>query len=121
MKTRTPLHCYDLKIKKNYRVLEVGPGHNPSPRSNILVERFIYDNTHRSADVSLFTNQKLINGSGEDLPFKDLEFDYAICKQVIEHSEDPIKFINELTRVSKCGYIEVPSLIGEYLDRKSVV
>ena len=41
-----------------------------------------------------------------------------VGKQVIEHSEDPIKFINELTRVAKCGYIEVPSLIGEYLAPK---
>ncbi len=118
MKVRTPYDRHNLKIKKNDRVLEVGSGHNPSFRSNVIVERFIDNNYHRCGDVKIFPHQEFVNANGEDLPFKDKEFDYVICNQVLEHVDNPEKFINELTRVAKSGYIETPSLIGEYLFPK---
>ena len=30
MKTRTPIDRNDLRIKKSDKVIEIGPGHNPS-------------------------------------------------------------------------------------------
>lgn len=118
MKLRTPLDRNDLKIKKNYNVLEVGSGHNPTFVSNVIVERYIDDNTHRSEDAKIYPHQKFINSSGEDMPFKDKEFDYVICNQVLEHVEDPVKFVKEQERVAKRGYIETPSMIGELLFPK---
>lgn len=118
MKTRTPFDRNDLKIKRQERVLEIGPGNNPSYRSNVLCEKFIDSNYHRSGDLNIYPHQKLVQGIGEDLPFKDKEFDYTICNQVLEHSEDPNRFLSELMRVSKRGYIETPSLLGEFLFPK---
>lgn len=118
MKVRTPYDRHNLKIKKSDRVLEVGSGHNPSFRSNVIVERYIDNNYHRCGDVKIFPHQEFVNANGEDLPFKDKEFDYVICNQVLEHVDNPEKFINELTRVAKRGYIETPSLIGEFLFPK---
>ena len=118
MKVRTPYDRHNLKIKKSDRVLEVGSGHNPSFRSNVIVERFIDNNYHRCGDVMIYPYQEFVNANGEDLPFKDKEFDYVICNQVLEHVDNPEKFINELTRVAKRGYIETPSLIGEFLFPK---
>ncbi|MGB0178027.1 MAG: methyltransferase domain-containing protein, partial [Owenweeksia sp.] len=43
---------------------------------------------------------------------------YVICEQVLEHVEHPDKFLNEMSRVAKKGYLETPSLIGEYLIPK---
>ncbi|HBA99774.1 MAG: SAM-dependent methyltransferase [Bacteroidetes bacterium GWD2_45_23] len=119
MKTRTPLDRRDLRIKKGDRVLEIGSGHNPSYRSNVIVEKFIDNNYHRSGDVKLYPHQTFVNADGECLPFRDKEFDYVICNQVLEHVDDPVKFIQEQCRVAKRGYVETPSLIGEFLFPKA--
>ena len=118
MKQRIPLGRFDLKIKKSDLVLEVGPGHNPHPRSNVLIEKFINDNTHRCGDIVVRRGQKLLNYDGDNMPFMDKEFDYVICNHVLEHVDDPIAFCKELSRVGKRGYLECPSIIGEFLFPK---
>jgi SAM-dependent methyltransferase len=118
MKIRSPYDRHDLKIKRNARVLEIGSGHSPSFRSNVLVEKFVDTNYHRCGDVKIYPHQVFFNADGENLPFRDKEFDYTMCCQVLEHADDPVKFLTEQNRVSKGGYIEVPSLIGEYLFPK---
>lgn len=118
MKTSNPKSRNHLAIGKTDRVLEVGCGHNPHFRSNVIVDKFIDSNFHRSGDIKVLRDQVFLCADGEDLPFKDNEFDYAICNQVLEHVENPIQFIKEQSRVSKKGYIEVPSLMGEYLFPK---
>jgi SAM-dependent methyltransferase len=118
MKIRSPFDRSDLRIKKKDKVLEIGSGHNPSFRSNVIVEKFVESNYHRCGDVNIYAHQRFINADGEKLPFKDKEFDYVICNQVLEHVDDPIAFVNEQSRVAKRGYIETPSLLGEYLFPK---
>lgn len=118
MEARIPLGRDDLKIKKADKVLEVGSGHNPHPRSNVLVEKFIEDNSHRCGDLVVRKGQELHNYDGTNMPFKDKEFDYVICNQVLEHVDDPVVFCNELSRVGKKGYLESPSIIGEFLFPK---
>lgn len=118
MKTRNPKSRYHLKIKKGERVIEVGGGHNPHPRSNVVVDKFVDSNYHRKTDIKILNNQKFIRADGENLPFEDNEFDYVICNQVLEHVENPDAFLKEQMRVAQKGYIEVPSLIGEYLFPK---
>lgn len=118
MKTRNPKSRSDLKIGSNDYVLEVGGGHNPHPRSNVVCDKFIDSNYHRSGDIKVRKNQKFLQADGENLPFKDKEFDYVICNQVLEHVDNPAKFMAEQMRVSKRGYLEAPSLFGEYLFPK---
>lgn len=118
MKTRTPLDRNDLQIQKKDKVIEIGSGHNPSFRANVIVEKYIYDNTQRCDKAKIYPHQTFINADGENLPFKDKEFDYAICCQVLEHVEHPDIFIAEQCRIAKRGYIETPSMIGEFLFPK---
>src|SRR5579872_937201 len=115
MKLRNPKSRFDLNIGRNERVLEVGGGHNPNPRSNVVVDKFTDTNYHRSGDIKVLAKQTFLQADGENLPFKDKEFDYVICCQVLEHVENPVKFLSEQFRVAKRGYIETPSLLGEYL------
>lgn len=51
------------------------------------------------------------------LPFKDKEFDFAICGHVLEDIANPFYVIKELQRVAKRGYIEVPSRFYEQYPR----
>lgn len=118
MKVRSPYDRNDLHIRKNDRVLEVGPGHNPSFRSNVIAEKFVDTNYHRCGDVKIYSHQTFVNADGENLPFKDKEFDYVICNQVLEHAENPEAFIREQCRVASRGYLETPSLLGEFLFPK---
>lgn len=118
MKTRTPLSNDDLKIKKGDRVLEIGPGHNPQRRSNVLLEKFIDTNYHRCGDVKIYPHQVFYHGVNPHYPFKDKEFDYVYCSNVLEHVDDPVEFCAELSRVAKRGYIETPSITGELMFPK---
>ena len=119
MKIRTPYSRDDLHIRRSDYVLEVGPGHNPTYRANVICEKFLHDNSHRCGDVKVYAHQKLVNADGEHLPFKDKEFDYVICNQVLEHTEDPERFLHEQSRVARRGYIETPSFLGEFLHPKA--
>lgn len=115
MKLRNPKSRFHLRIGKNENVLDVGGGHNPHPRANVVVDKFTDTNYHRSGDIKILKKQKFVAADGENLPFKDDEFDYVISCHVLEHVEDPVKFLSEIFRVGKRGYIETPSLIGECL------
>jgi SAM-dependent methyltransferase len=115
MKIRNPKSRFDLRIKRNDRVLDVGGGHNPHPRANVVVDKYTDTNYHRSGDIKVLKQQQFVAADGENLPFKDHEFDYVISCHVLEHVEDPVKFLSEIFRVGKRGYIETPSLLGEYL------
>jgi len=50
MKIRTPKSRFDLKIGRNDFVLDVGGGHNPHPRANVIIYRYLYNKAHRSGD-----------------------------------------------------------------------
>ncbi|MDR0961036.1 MAG: class I SAM-dependent methyltransferase [Mediterranea sp.] len=118
MKTRTPFDRHNLYISRRDKVVEIGSGHDPMYRSDVIVEKYINNNYHRCGDVKIYPHQQFVNADGEQLPFIDSQFDYAISNHVIEHAEHPDLFIRELTRVASRGYIESPSLIGEYLFPK---
>lgn len=118
MKIGSPVSRYKLKIKSSARVLDVGSGHNPHPRANVIVDKFVDNNYHRASGIKVLNKQEFVNADGENLPFRDKEFDYVICNHVLEHVDNPVKFLSELSRVGKMGYLETPSLIGEYLIPK---
>ncbi|MEM1135154.1 MAG: methyltransferase domain-containing protein [Bacteroidota bacterium] len=119
MKTNNPNSRFKLSINSRDRVLEIGGGHNPHPRANVVVDKYILNDGHRSGNLNILPHQKFVNADGENLPFEDNVFDYVICCHVLEHVENPAKFLKEMTRVAKRGYIEVPSLLGEYLAPKA--
>lgn len=118
MKIRNPYNKDSLSIKRSLRVLEVGPGGNPTRRADVLTEKFLDNNSHRGGDLRLYPHQTLIQGDGENLPFRDMEFDYVICSHVLEHADNSENFLKEQFRVASMGYIEIPSLIGEILAPK---
>ncbi|MDC0230570.1 methyltransferase domain-containing protein [Aureispira] len=118
MKINNPKTRYHIRLPKKYNVLDVGGGHAPHRRANIVVDKFADSNFHRRADLKVMHHQRFVEADGEDLPFKDHELDFVFCNHVLEHVDNPEVFLKEQARVSPRGYLEVPSLIGEILHPK---
>ena len=100
-----------MNIRADDFVLEIGSGHNPKARSDVLCDKFIGDDEQRGG--AIVTDRPMVEADGQFLPFADATFDYVICSHVLEHVEDPAQLISELKRVARRGYIETPSEIGE--------
>lgn len=94
-------------------VLEVGSGDNPHPRSDVLVDRFLFENTERGGDLVI--DRPLVVADAHFLPFREGAFCYSICSHILEHMDDPQQFASELVRVGSAGYIGCPTEIAERL------
>jgi SAM-dependent methyltransferase len=106
-------------VKKTDLVLELGSGSNPFFRANVLCDAFAVDTPHRHFE-KLIHDRPTVLAFAENLPFKDNSFDFVIACHVLEHSDDPDKFLSEIQRVGKAGYIEVPDAFVERLTTYSV-
>jgi hypothetical protein len=102
----------DLNIPDGARVLEIGSGHNPHPRADVLCDRYLED---RERAGTLKRDRPLVIADGGALPFADKAFDYVLAIHVAEHADDIGTFFRELSRVARAGYLETPSAIGERL------
>ena len=91
-------------------VLDVGSGDKPHWRADVLVDRFpeAEHAVQRSGTAAARTPRPLFDADVTDMPFVDKVFDYVICSHLLEHVTDPAAAIDEMVRVSKAGYIEVP-------------
>ncbi|WP_447979724.1 class I SAM-dependent methyltransferase [Candidatus Nitrospira bockiana] len=107
-------HCLpEVPIARGDRVLEIGSGHAPSQRADVLCDKYLH--TKERPEDKLVVDRPLVIADAHNLPFKSKSFDYIICSHVLEHAEDPKQFLAELERVGKAGYIETPSEIAENL------
>lgn len=102
-----------MKIGPNDLVLDIGSGHSPHPRADVLCDRYIADDTERGGSIR--ADRPLIVADAHDLPFKDKAFDYVVASHIIEHMDDPVRFCRELQRVARAGHIASPSEIAEKL------
>jgi hypothetical protein len=96
-------------------VLEVGSGQNPSPRADILCERFVADGTERH-DALPRVDRPFVVGDLARLPFADGAVDFVICTHVLEHVADPAGALAELARVAPRGYVETPAAAWERMQ-----
>ncbi len=101
-----------LNISRKDFVLEIGSGHQPSYRADVLCDKYL---TNEERGGSLKKDRPIFLADCHNLPFKDKIFDYVISCQVLEHVKDPLRCCEELSRVGKKGYIETPTLFWEKL------
>jgi len=107
-------------IKESDKVLEIGPGSSTFSRSDVLLDKKFDDKEaleQRGLQPTIEYDKPIYYYDGSKFPFKDNEFDYVICSQVLEHvpANAFVDFIKEVERVAERGYIEVPRLFYEYL------
>lgn len=101
-------------VARTELVLEVGSGGNPYFRANVLLDA--YEETRERHWAPLVSDRPTVLGFVEKLPFRDKCFDFVIASHVLEHSAEPERFLNELQRVARAGYIEVPDAFMERIN-----
>mgnify|MGYP001387651594 FL=1 len=96
-----------LKSNKDWKVLDLGCGYSANEYADTICD------IQNLSDF--YKGKNFVKLTGQQLPFGEDEFDFIIASHVIEHVEDPKLFINELQRVSKKGYIELPTKLEDNL------
>ena len=105
-----------IAFQDDWLVLDIGSGHNPHPRANVLADRFFEDDAERTGKGIVLDEAKpFVIADACAMPFKDGAFDYLVCSHVAEHIDDVPAFCAELQRVSKAGYVETPSKFTELI------
>jgi SAM-dependent methyltransferase len=106
-------------IQTGDKVLEIGPGAGPHPRSDVFLELKLDSEEEYvkqfGQDKKLQTEKEIVFYDGTKFPFTDKQFDYVICSHVLEHVPDVEYFLSEVFRVSRKGYFEYPLITYEYL------
>lgn len=88
-----------------WKILDVGPGAIPFS----LATEWI-DVVERE---SLSIPGKVVESISET-GYSPKRFDYVYCSHVFEHLEKPFPILNELMRIGRSGYIEVPSVHSDF-------
>jgi SAM-dependent methyltransferase len=118
--TNYPTDNHDIlvemfKIKEGELVLDVGGGHAPFSRADLIVEKDLFKGGHRDGkQIPVKGVNRFIVGDIEYLPFKDKSFDFLFCSHVLEHVTNPARACEELMRVARRGYIETPRKWTEF-------
>ncbi len=102
-----------MNINPDDLVLEVGSGDKPYSRSDVLLDKFPDDSSEREMEKDIVIDRPFVIGDIEFLPFADKSFNYIIASHVLEHAKNPERFLDELCRVGKRGYIETPLPLRE--------
>jgi hypothetical protein len=120
------IHLVFNAIKLTDKVLDVGGARQPFRRADFVIDIVPYEMRDIENSFLLELPEHFSKNSwicqnicdeNKGLPFKDKEFDFAICGHVLEDIANPFYVIKELQRVAKRGYIEVPSRFYEQYPR----
>jgi SAM-dependent methyltransferase len=99
-----------IPVAGNGLVLDIGSGDKPHWRADVLLDWLPGKDSaaQRSGREAARVPRPLFHGDAAAMPFADQVFDYVICSHLLEHVHDPAAVIEEMMRVGKAGYIEVP-------------
>ncbi len=109
------------QLRDDDLVLDVGGGAKPLPRADWVLDLMAYeqrglygppvDPASERFDQSTWVRRDICDRA--PWPFADRHFDFSVCSHTLEDVRDPLFVCSELIRVSKAGYIEVPSRLEE--------
>lgn len=114
------IRFWDRKITPGFQVnptdlvIDIGSGDKPFWRADVFLDKLSLDNRQRISgldtvhDLGFFVDSDITK-----TPFKKGAFNYSFCSHLLEHVEDPAAVIDEITRISKSGYLEIPNGILE--------
>jgi len=94
------------KMKENptWNIVDLGSGtRGACPLANVLVDQQDWSSSFKGREFVVH------DVNTNPLPFKDNQFDFCWASHILEHVRDPMVFLSEIVRISKAGYIEVPT------------
>jgi hypothetical protein len=110
------------RLDDRHLVLDVGGWACPFNRAQWVLDAGPYETRgfyrtfggppHQGGEREWFSRETWVQRDicdREPWPFEDGQFDFSICSHTLEDIRDPLWVCSELIRVSKAGYIEVPS------------
>ena len=112
----------DSQLPEDARVLDVGGWAKPFARADAVIDlmpyetRGLYGYDAGTRDEERFSEATWVRRdicARKPWPFADGEFDFVICSHTLEDIRDPIWVCEEIQRVGRAGYIEVPSRLEE--------
>jgi hypothetical protein len=108
-------------VSEDDLMLDVGGGANPFPRADWVIDLMPYtarglyglppDPALERFDADTWVRRDICDR--EPWPFSDGQFAFSVCSHTLEDIRDPVFVCGELIRVSRAGYIEVPSRLEE--------
>jgi hypothetical protein len=106
-------------IKPEDNVLDVGGWESVFPRANVVIDinpyqtrKIVHPNLPEHFNQSSWLTGDLCSPVVWE-KFQDKEFDFSVCSHTLEDVRDPLFLCRQLIRVSKAGYLEVPSPFRE--------
>jgi hypothetical protein len=111
----------ERELPADARVLDVGGWAVPLSRADHVIDLapyetrgvFGYDGAPEQDRFSEATWVTRDICDREPWPFADGFFDFAVCSHTLEDVRDPVWVCQELSRVARAGYVELPSRLWE--------
>jgi SAM-dependent methyltransferase len=103
-------------------VLDVGGWAKPWHRADWVIDlmpyetRGLYGGDGDSGAAERFDEGRWVQRDicdHEPWPFAGDQFDFVVCSHTLEDVRDPVRVCDEIQRVGRAGYIEVPSRLEE--------
>ncbi len=111
-----------LALPDDAQVLDVGGWAAPINRADWVIDLMPYESRGAlmpggfGPPPERFARERWVIAdicAGTPWPFDDDFFDFAVCTFTLEDVRDPIRVCEEMSRVAKAGYVEVPSRLDE--------
>ena len=93
--------------QNNWKILDIGCNRDAVKYAQTVADIQNLSDFYKNKDKDFVLIEN------KNLPFKDNQFDFIYASHVIEHVDDVSYFIKELQRISKQGYIELPSMLED--------
>jgi SAM-dependent methyltransferase len=98
-----------IEIGKTDFVIDIGGGHRPFWRADLVIEKFPFDHSlHRNQPMH-FPRVPVIKADALAIPIPNGGCDLVFASHIIEHLPDPARFVAEIRRCSRRAYLEFPS------------
>lgn len=111
-----------LALPDDARVLDVGGWAAPLNRADWVLDVMPYDTRGVLGSFGpppeRFSRETWVQRDmcdREPYPFEDGHFDMVVCTFTLEDLRDPVWVCQEMSRIGKAGYVEVPSLFDELM------
>ena len=98
-----------IEVGSSDFVVDIGGGHRPFDRANLVIEKYPFDNTMHRIGPMQFPPVPVIKADALAMPVADAGCDLVFASHIIEHLPDPAAFCAEIKRCSRRVYLEFPS------------